>query len=215
MNRMQEVLDTLHAWADRKTQVVGGVIDANSCGEWIWEEISESFDLGYAEHLKENPKCARDPSNCMCDVGGRVLLGDWKRTWEWLLNGRAVPAHTPNAKRHMIWVEIEYGPKGYAALYNKDGYTIQVVWSKWVKQDCRDCSPCYPNQGDLNSSGGITKAYQLPPELSRCLERDGDRHIDIVKVVYCPNDGHMRCSYCCDVDGYHFETGEKYGIPQR
>lgn len=186
---------------------VVGVIDANSCREWIYEEINAGTDLGLIEHLSE---CEDHKSGrgCDCEVDwGRVLIGDWKKSWVWRMpGGREVKAHTPGSKRHQVWVEVKDGPNSYSAMYNKSGYTIQVTWSKWIFQDARWCSPCYPGQADLNSDGGGVVAYQLPPELSRCVEcKDYER-----EVVYATGaEGRMLCDVCCEKYGIDFKTGEK------
>ena len=47
---------------------------------------------------------------------------------------------------------------------------------------CRRCSPCYPDQGDLNSEGEDVWAFCVPPELmsNEWLSSNGHR---IKKVV--------------------------------
>lgn len=60
-------------------------------------------------------------------------------------------------------------PEGeYAALYRGGSfgtYMLQVVHSKWAIR-CHHCSPCYPNQGDVETQGSEDMiSYILPPDL--------------------------------------------------
>jgi len=79
------------------------------------------------------------------DSSGPKLIGGWKK----------------NAKG--IW-EPDLSKKPFAAQYDPcDGY-VQVVASKFVREDCRWCSQCFPDQGDLAGVDGGVVAYSLPPE---------------------------------------------------
>jgi len=105
-----------------------GVIDLGGAGMWVNEEIDQGIDLGLIEHLRECPD-HKSGRGCECEVDfGRVLIGNWRKSWEWRTNsGRVVPAHTQYARRHQVWVEVKDGKSEYAALYNKGSYTIQVA----------------------------------------------------------------------------------------
>jgi hypothetical protein len=123
-----------------------GVLNGNNLENYFfWEE--ETVDLDYEEYLRENPE--GDPEG-YCGDSTNFLYGDW------------------------IKVEDKYapdrsGPRGYAAIYDSNDNTIQVVWSRWAVL-CARCSPCFPDQGDLtstpgwNSQGDPVVAYSLPPE---------------------------------------------------
>lgn len=79
---------------------------------------------------------------------------------------------------HGNWIQGSDGlwdpdPQGeWAALERVEDGTLQVVWSHH-KMLCVFCSPCYPDQGDLDTPSGqvpaldgpTTWAYCLPPEL--------------------------------------------------
>ena len=71
----------------------------------------------------------------------------------------------------------------YAARYNPDHNTIQIIWSRYAIS-CRFCSPCYPGQGDIDSPGMETLAYCLPPELmsEEWWEENKDRIIKLPMV---------------------------------
>lgn len=80
----------------------------------------------------------------------RYLIGDWmrvdggedKKTEEWAIDKN----------------------KEFAGFYNADANTIQVIWSKWIMVNVQPCSPCYPDQGNLEefSQYGFTMCYCLP-----------------------------------------------------
>lgn len=142
---------------------VTGVADANNYNEEIYDEIVRGRDLGWEEHRKE---CKDD--DCDHDVGGRVLLGGWKKTWVWRdQRGREYEKKPANVecKRKLVWEPDE--TTEYSALYNKDQYTIQVVWSRHTALG-QWCSPCYPNQASIpqaDDDSGFVLLYTLPPNL--------------------------------------------------
>lgn len=149
---------------------VTGVTDISHLSEHggfiFFERVTE--DLGWKEHLEASPECRRDPASCTCDWCDQSLVGDWKRTWVWRIGGRTgrnVASHTPGSRRYKVWTEDRNGPMGWSAIYNRDEMTIQVGWSKWTKEDAAWCSPCYPNQGDIDTDGGGVVCFTLPPEL--------------------------------------------------
>jgi len=49
-------------------------------------------------------------------------------------------------------------------IRSENGGTVQVVHSKWVMTDLKLCSPCFPNQTDLDSQEGSLTGYALPSE---------------------------------------------------
>lgn len=71
------------------------------------------------------------------------------------------------------WIKDEDGkfapdPEGeFAFIYDNNDNYVQVVFSKWVMRT-KKCSPCFPGQGDLDSSTGKydwLMAYCLPPDM--------------------------------------------------
>lgn len=75
---------------------------------------------------------------------------------------------TEEKKDSWYWFEnLKYGFKPdtsaeYCAIC-KEIYT-QIVFSRWLIS-CRYCSPCYPDQGDINSEGDEVLAFCLPPDM--------------------------------------------------
>lgn len=112
----------------------------------------EFIDLTWEEHLKECKN--KDHDFCGPQETDRCLFGSWIK------------------KKGL------YQPKRgglYAAIYNTDHNTVQVVKSRFAIQ-CNRCSPCYPGQGDVDTPGDLW-AYCLPPELFReeWLKENGHR----------------------------------------
>lgn len=66
---------------------------------------------------------------------------------------------------------FEYMGKGITATWNTNTNYITVFKSGAIFQ-CRLCSPCYPNAGDLSTKGGL-KTYGIPKKyLSDTFKRD-------------------------------------------
>ena len=156
---------------------VTGVTNLNeSAGEWFWDCTNDGIEIAYEESRidlmrqfvdehQEDEEYVIDgeyqeddlisdaeehadkemenwESDCM------ILVGDWKRT-------------NPDAEllEYPTYEPDETGD--WAGIYRRDsGNILQVVWSKWALQGAW-CSPCYPNQVDLDSDGGIW-GYCLP-----------------------------------------------------
>lgn len=127
---------------------VPGVIHMNDCNDEIYDFIQHdvAWNATYNEYLTSCPEDTpiEEWIEYYEPEGEDLLVGSWRqdKTGQWLVN------HNGNS--------------GYAAVVNDDGY-IQVIWSKHFKQ-CRPCSPCYPNQGDLTTEGSLW-TYSLPPHL--------------------------------------------------
>ena len=117
------------------------------CGNDIehWDDVDQGIDLDWEEHTKECPTY-KEEGSCECYLeAGTTLFGAWKKNDEG---------------------QYEPDPEGeYSAIYNPDENTIQVVRSKY-RIACNLCSPCYPNQGDVDSPGDLL-AFMLPPDMMR------------------------------------------------
>lgn len=146
---------------------VTGVV-SNNTPEWLWDEVDQGIDLAWIEHLQtcqgrcanchcthlraeckcSEPRHDYDPTNehdfCGPEERGSTLIGDWKKD--------AKGDYEPD----------QNGKQGYSAIVRE--LVTQVVWSKY-KKFARWCSPCYPNQGDLDSTGTAALCYDLPPEI--------------------------------------------------
>lgn len=118
-----------------------GVISINSVHPEVIDEIfNNGIDLDYEEYIAENGEDAAEDYESQNPT---VLLG-------FIKNEKGEYDIDPDADICLI--------------YNGDGCTIQIIKSKYVKTDCYMCSPCYPNQGDLDSNTGNMVCYSLKPE---------------------------------------------------
>lgn len=119
----------------------GGVIANNAYNVGRMLECEEYADLNWINHRNNCPKLDHE----WCDYSGTTncLAGDWKKE-----KGKYVPDEN-----------------GYFAAIVGEFYT-QVVFSKFVVS-CRPCSPCYPDQNDLESlveDGLGFDTYFIPKE---------------------------------------------------
>jgi hypothetical protein len=126
---------------------VTGVIQANNVSS---EAVSDEFmgngiDLTYEEYIEENGEDAAEDYESNGD--STYLCGFYKKE-EGPDKGEYVP--DPDAS--------------VSAIFRADSNVIQVVRSKWIVRDARWCSPCYPGQADLDSTGGGVEAYTLPED---------------------------------------------------
>jgi hypothetical protein len=115
--------------------ITTGVHCANSIA-WLWEK--DSIDL-FAEQQRNSPQA--DLFEC-CSNTGPQLFGSWVRK-----NG----CYYPSLRDEM------------SAIFDPDTNTVQVIRSNHIIK-CHHCSPCYPNQGDVDTAGDLW-AYCLPPYL--------------------------------------------------
>lgn len=157
---------------NEESDVAVGIISANKCGEWIYDEINNGIDLGYLEHIKDCEDYKKR-GECYCDVGdfGYILIGNWKRTWRYYVGDRQVERGTPGARKRLQYVPDKEGKDGFAAELIKDSNNIRVYWSRYIVTDVHWCfQGCYPNQANLEQVGGNVEAYHLCPELCVCME---------------------------------------------
>jgi len=115
-----------------------GVILAN-VPEWLQKDLlsSMTIDVAYEEHLET---CPLD-DHCDCEVSSDCYL---------------IGFDIIDQGEYTIDTDAEY-----SAIVG-DTYCF-IHASKWV-QKCALCSPCFPGQGDLDSTGEFL-AYTLPPEV--------------------------------------------------
>jgi len=125
-------------WVNSESPITG-VIQNNSI-EFLNDEIfsSKSIDLDWEEFLKSNP--TDEEKEAYESDSPTVLIGDWIKR-----NGKYQPKKSGE----------------FSAIVGEI-YT-QVVYSKNFKR-CGLCSPCYPGQGDLDSTGEFL-TYTLPEDL--------------------------------------------------
>ena len=128
-------------WIDPEVPITG-VIQNNSIVQFISDEMYNGIDLDYEEHI-QSP--FHNEIDCDCleyipEDRSNYLIGDWIKD--------------PDG----LW---DYDPDGeFAAIVRED--VTQVVYSKYTKKAAL-CSPCYPGQADLDSSGEFL-AYDIPAD---------------------------------------------------
>ena len=127
--------------------VLTGVISANGIAwESVYNEICldcEAIfkDIEEDETLDEDAK--QDELDCVECFDHKKLIGDWLKDEKGL------------------YYPDENGE--YAAIVTSSTFNcVQVVWSKYITEVRAMCSPCFPNQADLDSGKGNIKCYDLP-----------------------------------------------------
>jgi hypothetical protein len=147
-----------------KDDIVTGVLQNNRCA-YLFEEADGGVDIYYEsaveEYIANNPD---DEDLLHFDyhydasvyyIG--MIKGD---------DGKYSP--DPDAE--------------YSAIMDCDGhYCTQVIASKYAVE-CAGCSPCYPNQGDIDTPGDACIAYCLPPDVWSDDEMDKSRIFKIELV---------------------------------
>lgn len=140
-----------------KREIVGGVTYGSYIG-W-WPEVVVNFDFEQkltelVDHLiasgLDHPKAVARAEEMMEHFldgdGGVELYGAWKKD------------------EQDKWVVDTDSDDDVAFIYNCDSGYVQVVWSRYVKL-CRWCSPCFPRQGNLDTTNGNVLAYCIPPDM--------------------------------------------------
>jgi hypothetical protein len=125
---------------------ITGVIGINELGQVFFDELySNGINLTYEEYIRDNPENLTreelDNLDFWDSSSDTFLIGDWIKDKN---------------------DQYDYDPKGeYAAIVNED--TVQVIYSKYIRENVALCSPCYPGQADSASKGDFMM-YDLPPE---------------------------------------------------
>ena len=154
--------------------IIAGVVRINSAS-YILEDYDNVVDLSYCisfdNHIAvcEDSECIEEdhdlfkedwyPDNSIKLIGFKKSKNE-KECWYWLPSSGYGFVPDTEAKYSAILGEV------YA----------QIVQSKYYSL-CAYCSPCYPNQGDLNTEG-YSPSYQLPPE----VYDEHDTHLEILLV---------------------------------
>lgn len=116
---------------------ITGVLNMTAPEWWLEEVTRLGIDIDFEEHLKECNKEYHD--DCYYNDCLSYIIGYKKDE-----KGDFVPDTASE----------------FSAILNGNENTTQVTHSKWVSRAAL-CSPCYPGQGDLVSSGDYL-AYTLP-----------------------------------------------------
>ena len=132
-----------------------GVISAHNV-EFLWDEIETNginlTEIAIIEKYCVENDCTEDEIpddfwDCLEIDESTYLIGDWA-----LEDGEYV----------------EYiGDCGYSAVVQTLGgaYNVHVTYSETIAHVRAMCSPCCPNQADLDSGDGDILAYTLPAGL--------------------------------------------------
>jgi len=130
--------------------VFTGVISANGIA---WESVAneicvtceEIFEEIYNDETLDEEERQEEIENVECDDHEK-LIGDWLKDEKGL------------------YYPDENGE--YAAIVTSSTFNcVQVVWSKYITEVRAMCSPCFPNQADLDSGKGNIRCYDLPDYL--------------------------------------------------
>jgi hypothetical protein len=122
--------------------VTGVICQGSIDPEKLTEIYDKGIDLGFLQWEEENPKA--DPMEYE-DMGDTIILYGFKKN-------KKTKLYEPDPR-----VEI-------SCILSTDYGNIQIVKSKWIAEDARRCSPCYPNQADLDSKGGGICGYTFGPD---------------------------------------------------
>ena len=132
-----------------------GVISGNNV-EYLWDEVdSEGINLTELQIIEDyctENNCTEDeiPEDfweCLEIDEPTYLIGDW-------------------ASEDGEYIEY-IGDCGYSAVVQTLGgtYNVHVTYSETIAHVRAMCSPCCPNQADLDSGEGDILAYTLPADL--------------------------------------------------
>lgn len=150
--------------------IKAGVVQANNL-EWIWDDVTNGDDIGWLEYASEYPDDS--PELEYYEGQGDTLIGFKKCNRN---NKEAWFAHKGKYSSFAFRPDPD---AEYSAIYRSDSNVLQVVRSNWIRLS-PFCSPCYPDQGNLDSppdaaGGGMSYtlsfqtgpvwAYTVPPEL--------------------------------------------------
>ena len=132
-------------WVDSESPVTG-VINSNNVALEFITDICLTCEEIY-ESIENNESLDYDEKQYLldfieCDSSHTKIFGDW--------------IFDAKTKQYDIDKNGEF-----SAIENES--TVQIIWSKYTKHGAL-CSPCYPGQVDLDSSGSYL-GYTLPKEL--------------------------------------------------
>lgn len=119
---------------------ITGVVDTTA-PEWLLEEIYQhGIDIDFEEHLKE----------CSKELHDDCYYND-------------CPSYTIGYKKDEKGDFVPDFKAEFSAIVNGNENTTQVTRSRWTSRAAL-CSPCYPGQGDLGTSGEYL-VCTLPPDI--------------------------------------------------
>lgn len=160
-------------YVDSETPITGVISNNNILREFISDEICidceqiySDIDLEIESETDEGVLLELEESKeyIECDSSHIKLFGDWIE----------VTGSDLQKEKNLCWYIVNgtgYYPdkNGEFAAIEMESET-QIVFSKYTKRAAL-CSPCFPGQGDLDSSGEYL-AYDLPKELKYSYDED-------------------------------------------
>lgn len=143
-----EKIKTVNHWGKwvSSDKPITGVIGINELGQAFFDELNySSINVTLEEYIEENPENLTqdelDNMDYWDSSQDTMLIGNWIKDE----NG-----------------QYDFDPMGeYAAVVNEQ--TVQVIYSKHIRNNVNLCSPCYPGQADSASKGDFMM-YDLPLE---------------------------------------------------
>lgn len=152
--------------------IITGVGNANQIQEWE-DFIDLDFEIALTEKIKELISIAEEndkpyeQEDIACEAVEQLegFSGETQLYGSWLQDGEDKYYPDPDGE--------------YAMIYDSNNNIYQVIHSQYAIQ-CYHCSPCYPNQGDIDSEGDLL-AYCLPPDMmnEEWIEENKDRIIKL------------------------------------
>lgn len=130
-----------------QTGINYGVVSLNSLADWVWDEFfNNGKNLSYEAAWKENLALNNMKEG---DCGYEELQTTFNDGYQ--------------GDEESYELETEGMKLGLSYL---GGGALVWVFESPHTSNCRPCSPCCPNAGDLNNKGmgGHIKAYDVPPE---------------------------------------------------
>ena len=158
--------------------IIGGVIQNNNA-MYLHEEFTNAIILNYDEALNEHVVECED-EDCIANEHQNFTDTLYIDSHDWLIGFK----QSENKDECWYWFDnLKYGylpdeEAEFSAIVGEI-YT-QVVKSKFVSM-CAMCSPCYPNQGDLDTEGS-NATYQLPPDI---FDNEYNTHLPIIPINLC------------------------------
>lgn len=140
-----------------KVSPAGGVVNTNDV-HYLYENViyGNYIDVHYEAYMAEKPDdIDEDEYNDMFYDDDFYYLVGFK------INNEGLYYIDDNAE--------------YSAIVTP--FYTQIVNSKYLSY-CNICSPCYPNQNNLDDDGD-NETYALPPEL---YDDDLDEHLEIYEI---------------------------------
>ena len=133
-----------------RDEVVTGVIQNNKC-EFIHEDADNGINLRYEEAKRQFDVEHENEEDEDC----KFFEYDGER-------GDMLIGYYYDEKTDMYEIDEK---AEYSAIVNYDShYVTQVTMSKYAVE-CHRCSPCYPNQGNIDdASSGCYTAFCPPPD---------------------------------------------------